>query len=153
MKGLKIVKAKPSNAIDIYALLKHAAKEEVYPGVQPTEKELRTFYLNSLFQDHLQNPYHMYYLARRGRGYLGFLHAMVTQNYWTQQIDGLFIELIFVAEKHRKKGVAKKLLETLREEAENIGVKKIDLCAMDKRQDFWTKHGAGKITNTMRIEL
>jgi GNAT superfamily N-acetyltransferase len=152
MKGLKIERAKPSNAIDIYALLKKAVQEGVYPGQQPTDKELRQFYLGQLLQSHLPSPYHFYYLARRGRGFLGYLHAVANPNYWTGEFDCLFIELIFVAEKYRKKGVAKKLLDHLHEEAEDMGVKRLDLFSVDHNLKFWEKHGAAKLTSLMRIE-
>lgn len=153
MKGLKIIRAEPSNAIDIYALLSKALKEKVYPGTQPSARQLQNFYLNVLLQQHLVSPFHYYFLARRGRGYLGFIHGMLIPSYWDGSVESMFIELLFVAEKHRKKGVARKLLETLNKQTENIGVKKVDLCAVDSNLKFWGKHGAIKVTNTMRIEL
>lgn len=153
MKGLKIFKAKPSNAIDIYALLKQAVQEGVYPDPQPTKKQLQQFYLGHLLQHHLPSPFHFYYLAKRGRGFLGFLHAVAAPNYWDGSFDSLFIELLFVSEKYRKKGVAKKLLETLRKESEDMNIKRLDLFSKDHNLDYWKKQGAKRTTNAMRIEL
>ena len=153
MKGLKIFRATPSNAIDIYALLKQAVQEAVYPDHQPTNKQLQGFYLGQLLQTHLPSPFHYYYLAKRGRGFLGYLHAVACPNYWDGTFDCLFIELIFVSEKYRKKGVAKKLLETLRKESEDIGVKRLDLFSMDHNLPYWDKQGAKPITNLMRMDL
>jgi len=153
MKGLKIFRAKPSNAIDIYALLKQAVQESVYPDPQPSKRQLQDFYLGQLLQSHLPSPYHYYYLAKRGRGFLGYLHAALCPNYWDGSADSMFIELIFVSKKYRNKGVAKKLLETLRKDAEDMDVKRLDLFSMAPNLEYWNKQGAEGVTNMMRISL
>jgi GNAT superfamily N-acetyltransferase len=153
MKGLRIDRATPSNAIDIYALLKQAAQERVYPVSNPNAKQLQNFYLGRLLQLELPSPYHFYYLAKRGRGFLGLLHAVAIPGRWDGNVDTMLIELLFVAKKYRKKGVAKKLLETLRKEAENVGVRHLDLASVDDNLKFWGKYGAKQVTNYMRIKL
>ena len=64
IKGCKVKEAELSNAIDIYALLKDAIKEGIYPeGEAPTDKELQHYYMAGLLPE-LKSPYHKYWIAQ-----------------------------------------------------------------------------------------
>lgn len=153
MKGLVVERANPSNTIDLFPLMRQAAKEGVYPGPPPTDLHLKQFYFR-LLKEILPNPHHYVYLAKRGRGYLGYCHAIFVPGRWNGQIDKVVVDMIFVVEKRRNYGIAKKLLEQLREDAENLGIKKIEFLAKDELLEKWTKkYNAKRLANAMRVEI
>lgn len=153
MKGLKIDRATPSNAIDIHALLTEAANEKVFSVENPNKRQLQQYYFQKLIPQELTNPMHFWYLARRGRGFLGVLHAFAIPGRWDGAISSLFVDLVFVVENRRSLGVGKELIKRLCQDAEDIGIKTFDFLAEDKVADKWIKEfSAKKISNLMRVE-
>lgn len=154
MKGLKIERAKPSNAIDIYALLKQASEEGAWAHDNPNEKQLEQYYFDGLILRDLPSPHHFFYLAKRGRGFLGVLHAFVLPRRWDGYIDRIFVDLLFVPEKRRKKGIGKKLIDELMKEADNMNIKRIEFLADDKTSDYYKKKIKAKpIAQYMGVSL
>lgn len=150
MKGLKVMRAQPSNAIDVYPLLEKAAKEGVFFDI-PKDKDIKNQYFKTL--DELKSPYHFWYLAMRGRGYLGFVHAVAVPSRWTGQFEHMIVDAIYVADHRRKMGIGKMLIQELKQEAENIGIRRIEFVCSDEQIDMWKKSGAAKTRNLMRVEL
>jgi GNAT superfamily N-acetyltransferase len=154
MKGLKIERAAPSNAIDIYALLKEAATEKCFPLNNPTGKQLEQYYFQTLIINELPNPLHFWYLAKRGRGFLGLLHCYAVPGRWDGKIDTLFVDILYVVEKRRKMGIGKKLIEEMKKEAENVGIKRLHFLAEPKVEKLWRdREGAKKKTSIMEVLL
>lgn len=155
MKGLKITRAQASNAIDVYALLKEWAKENKGKDLVvevPSEKKLQYYFFARLIPE-LQSPLNLVLLARRGRGYLGFLHALLVPGRWDGQIDSIFIDKIFVTANRRKMGIGRRLLDELKKEAENMGIKRIELLADAGSKAYWEKHKASPTCEVMRLDL
>lgn len=155
MKGLKITRAQASNAIDVYALLKEWAKENKGKDLVvevPSEKKLQYYFFARLIPE-LQSPLNLVLLARRGRGYLGFLHALLVPGRWDGQIDSIFVDKVYVVSNRRKMGIGRRLLDELKKEAENMGIKRIELLADDELKAYGAKHGAAQKSNFMRIDL
>lgn len=155
MKGLTIVRAAPSNAIDIYALLKDASEDMAFPaGGSPTDKQREHYYCSGTLFNELASPYHVWILAKRGRGFLGYVHAFAIPGRWDGKIETLAVDLTYVVKKRREMGVGRKLIEALKKEAENMGVKHIEFLADEKTKSFWSKSfGAKKLSNFMRATL
>lgn len=151
MKGLKVIKAAPSNAIDIYALLKEANKEKVLEG-RPNEKQLQNFYFGVL-TGQLASPIHRWFLARRGRGYLGYLHAVFIPNQFTGNVEYCYVDSIFVVKKRRKMGIARKMLEEFEKEIDNIGVRTMRLDVPKDDIGYWEKRGFGEIRTMMEKQI
>lgn len=146
MKGLKIEKAKPSNAIDIYALLTSGQKEGLLPG-KPSERQLKSYYFGRLLSE-LGAPGHIWFIAKRGRGYLGFAHAVLLPDRWDGLVGSVFVDLVFVVQNRRKLGVGRKLLDEIKKEVENLGIKKIEfVCPADQAQ-YWSKE---RSANTKQV--
>ncbi len=137
MKGLKIEKAKPSNAIDIFALLSQGQKEGLLPG-KPSERQLKSYYFGRLLSD-LGAPGHLWVMAKRGRGYLGFAHAKVQPGIWDAQVSSVTIDLIFVVPNRRKNGIGRKLLDEIVKEVENLGIKRIEFVCPPEQVEYWQK--------------
>lgn len=150
MKGLKIIRAQPSNAIDIYPLMEKAAKEGVFLDI-PKERDIKNQYFRTL--DELKSPYHFWFLALRGRGYLGYLHAVAIPSRWTGEVDHMLVDVVYVADHRRKNGIGKKLIEELKREAENVGIRRIEFICEDAQIEMWEKYGAKKTRNLMRVTL
>ena len=150
MKGLKIIRAMPSNAIDVHPLFEKAAKEGIY-GEVPKDKEIKNQYFKTL--DELKSPYHLYYLAQRGRGFFGFVHAVVIPGRWTGAADHMYVDAIYVTPGKRKNGIGRKLIEELRKEAENIGIRRVEFSCSEEQIKYWEKVGAKKINVLMRMSL
>lgn len=154
MKGLKVERAQPSNAIDIYALLKLAAEDGAFHEQTPSSKQLQQYYFQKLIPFEVMTPSHFWYLAKRGRGFLGLLHAFIVPGRWDGEINTIYVDLVYVVEHRRNRGIAKELLKKLKEDAEDIGIKKFEFLAVDKVQEKWVKDWkATKISNYMRVEL
>ena len=152
MKGLKIDRARPSNAIDIYALLKEAQKERVLYG-DPSERQLQSYFFGGLIAE-LSSPLHLFFVAKRGRGFLGFVHAVLIPGRWDGFISHAVIDTIFVTKKRRKNGIGRKLLDDLKKEVENIGIKRLEFLASDPELEYWAKErGAAKIKNLAGVDL
>lgn len=150
MKGLKIERAKPSNAIDIHALLKLAAQEGLLPG-RPTDNQLKTFYFTTLLSD-MTNPNSIYLVAKRGRGYLGFCHAMVLTKWGTSH--EVLISQIFVTKNRRKNGIGRKLLDELKKQVENLGIRRIEFACPLDQVEYWAKERVAKPVQTiMGVDL
>lgn len=143
-----------SNAIDIYALLKEWAKESRQKGEDsvPNDKKLQHYFFTRLIGE-LQHPMHLVFLARRGRGFLGYLHAALIPGRWDGQIETILIERIYVTGNRRKQGIGRKLLDELVKEAENMGIKRFELLAEDELKSYWQGRGAKPVANYMRISL
>jgi GNAT superfamily N-acetyltransferase len=150
MKGVTVFRANPSNTIDVFPLFEQAAKEGVFPNA-PSRLQLKDFYFRLL--NELSSPHHFYYLARRGRGFLGVLHAIAIPGRWDGRVDTLHIELLFTEkEKNRKMGVGKKLLDQLAKDAEEIGIKNFEFLTKDELVEYWCKkRRAVKVSNLMRV--
>lgn len=153
MKGLKILRAKPSNAIDIFPLLAKAAEEGVF-DVKPSQKELKMYYFKKMV-DELAHPAHAWYVAQRGRGFLGFIHGIVIPSRWDgDKVDTVVIDAIYVAEKYRKQGIGKKLIEELKHDADNFGIKHVLFTSPESLDQKWIKDmKAEKIKSLMRVDL
>ena len=153
MKGLVVERARPSNAIDVFPLIKQAAEAGVFHDARPTEKMLKSFYFK-LLTEQLPSEFHFYYLGRRSRGYLGLLHAFVVPGRWDGRIDTMYIDLLFTVEKRRKMGVGQKLLDQLLADAENLGIKNFEFLVPDDQVEYWKKkRQAKKASNLMRVSL
>lgn len=152
MKGVVVERARPSNCIDVYPLIKQAAKEGVFYGNPPATKSLEQFYY-SLLTKELPDPGHFYYLAKRGRGYLGCLHAVIARDRWSGMVSKMWVDFVFVGEKKRKCGVGKKLIERLMKDAGEIGIKDFDfLCREEQLEYFQKKFKAEKLSVLMRVK-
>lgn len=151
MKGVKVYRAQPSNAIDIYALLKEAAKEKVLPE-NPSEKLIEKYYFTSLMNE-LCDVRHLWFLARRGRGFLGYLHAIIVPGRWDGSAT-IIIDFVYVTKNRRKNGIGKKLLDELVKSAENMGVKRLDfMCPVDQTEYWQKERGAIRKQDFMRVDL
>lgn len=135
MKGLKIERAQPNNVIDIYALMKQAAQEGFLPG-RPTERQLKAYYFNHLLNE-VGQPNHLYFVAKRGRGYLGYVHAVILTK-WGSNPEVL-VNQIFVTEKRRKNGIGRKLLDELKKQVENLGIRRIEFACPPDQVEYWSK--------------
>ena len=152
VKGLKVFRAQPNNAIDIYPLIISAAKDECYID-SPKERDLKTYYFQGLLRE-LASDYHLWFLARRGRGFLGFVHGIIIPGRWNGQIDTLLVDMVYVMQSRRKNGIAKKLIDEILKEAENIGVRRVEFFCFDSQVEYWAKERkAKKISNIMRVDL
>lgn len=152
MKGLKIEKAKPSNVIDIYALLQEAQKEGILPG-KPTPRELKSYYIRTLLQT-VGGPGHIYFLAKRGRGYLGFVHAFIAASQWTGVASHVVVNYIYVVGKRRKNGIGKKLLDELKKEVQDLGIKRVEFSCPTIQAGDWSKsQGADSKRVIMEVDL
>ena len=158
MKGLKIIRADLSNFLDVFALFDQAVKEKVFPVSRPTKKQFRDFY-TSLTRNHLVSKYERFYLAKRGRGYLGVLHVMFVPGQWTipgkeienEDLETAVINPLFVTKNRREKGIGNKLLNFFKKDIEDLDIKNIDLLAEDHVVKYWQKRGAKPLTNYMRM--
>lgn len=152
VKGLKVVIAKPSNGIDIYALMKEAREEGLLEG-RPTAKQLQSFYFGPLVGQ-LTSPIHRWYLARRGRGYLGYLHAVFVPSAYDGNIEYVYIDSFFVVKKRRKMGVGRKLLDELKKQADNLGVRTLRLQGTKEEIEYFKKGAeAQEIKTLLEIKL
>jgi predicted acetyltransferase len=153
MKGVKPKRATLEHAVDIYKMLNAAHKEGIFPDDQaPTDAQLKSYYFTML--NELVDPMHFWYVSQRGRGFVGFIHAMAMPNRWdARQVDTMLIDLIYVTESKRKNGIAKKMLDLFISEAKSLGVKQIVLLGKDHVVDYWKKQGAEQLSNYMRIRL
>lgn len=150
MKGLKIDFAKPSNAIDIYALLKEAAKEGLLAG-KPSERQLKAYYFTHLLPE-VGAPGQLYLVAKRGRGYLGFLHASLITKWGTSH--EVVVHQIFVVKHRRKNGVGRKLLDELQKQVENLGIKRIEFACPLDQVEYWAKERKAKSSQAiMGVDL
>jgi GNAT superfamily N-acetyltransferase len=154
IKGCKIKHAQLDNCIDIYALLKEAVKEGIHPeGDGPDDdKALKQYYITGLLEE-LRSPNHIYWLAARGRGYLGYLHAVLVPDVWTKSKWQMLIEMVYVKEKRRKNGIGKGLIEEAQAFAKENKIEKIILMGKDDMLPYWEKRGAKKLSNYMRIDV
>jgi len=154
MKGLKVIRATGQNAIDIYPLLVKASEEKALPS-NPSSKQLKDFYFGGLLKQlgvHYQ--FHYWFLARRGRGFLGVIHAQIIPGPWDGSIETLVVTLIYVTKGRRKMGVGRKLVDAVLKEAENIGIKNIQFLCPDDAMEYWQKErDAKKVSNLMRVDL
>lgn len=152
MKGLKIDKAKPSNAIDIFALLNAGVKEGILPE-KPTDRQMKSYYFSSLLRD-IGAPGHIWLVARRGRGYLGFAHAYVRPGRWDGQVTSVFVDLVFVVKHRRKLGVGLKLVDEVKKEVENLGIKRIEFSCPPDQMQYWSKaRSANAFQVVMGVDL
>jgi len=153
MKGLKVKEALLGNAIDIYALLKEAVKEGIYPKDQtPNQRELEHYYLTGLLSE-MRNPTHKYYIAQRGRGFLGYAHLVIMPDRWNRKELSILIETVFVVKKRRKMGIGKALIDEIKKLAQDNGIKNIVLLGKDDMLGYWEQQGAEKLSNYLRIEV
>lgn len=149
MKGLRIERAKPSNAIDIYALLKDMASEGLIHD-KPSDRALKAYYFGSLL-DELASPGHMFFVAKRGRGYLGFVHGMFISPWGNTKF---IVNHLFVVKHRRKMGIGKKLLDALKKEIENNNVKRVEFsCPIDQKEYWEKKRKAQEIEIIMGVDL
>lgn len=137
MKGLKIERARPNNAIDIYALLSQAVTEGILPG-KPTQRQIKSYYFAGLLNE-LASPAHIWVIAKRGRGYLGFAHAALLPGRWDGQIESVFVDLVFVSGHRRKHGIGRKLLDEIKKEVENLGIKRVEFLCPSDQMHYWSK--------------
>lgn len=154
IKGCKIKKAQLDNCIDIYALLKDAVKEGIHPDGEgpPDERSMKQYYISGLLEE-MRSPNHLYWIAARGRGYLGYLHAIVMPDVWTLSKWHMLIEMVYVKEKRRKNGIGKGLIEEAKKFAKENNIEKIVLLGKDDMLPYWEKQGATKLSNYLRIEV
>jgi GNAT superfamily N-acetyltransferase len=137
MKGVTVELAKESNLIDVYALVKKAAKEGCYSEM-PTDEELKKHYIQ--IYNKLRMPGHFIFLAKRSRGYVGFLHAYMVPGRWDGTIDTIMVDMIYVVEKRRKNGIGLKLVKAIKELASKHKLK-IGYCVdADKHKDIVNKY-------------
>lgn len=152
MKGCVVERAKPSNCIDLFPLIKSAAKEGLFYGKPPGEKTMKDYYYRLLLQE-LPNPAHFFYLAKRSRGYLGCLHAILVPDRWDGSIKTFWVDFAFVVDKRRQMGVGKKLIEQFKKDAEEMGIKNFEFLCPEDQVDRWSKKlGAQKKSVLMRAE-
>lgn len=151
MKGLVIERARPSNTIDVYPLIKEAAKEGIFYGPAPTEKSIKEYYYKLLTQE-LPLETHFFYLARRSKGFLGLLHAVIVPSRWDWTINTMFVDFVFVREHRRKYGIGKDLINRMMKDAAEIGIKNFEFLSPESQVEFWEKeHGAKKTSVLMRV--
>lgn len=154
IKGIKIHKAQLDNAIDIYPLIKEAVKSGMFPDVEgnPTDKQMQNYYLSGLLSE-LQSPNHVYYIARRGRGFVGYCHAFIFGGRWLDGSAFICLDSVYVKPKLRKKGVGKAFVDEIKNLAKESGIKNIVLMAKDDMLPYWEKQGAIKSSNSMVLEV
>lgn len=138
MKGLVVERAKPNNAIEVYPLIREALKAGIITGQAPSEKTLKEFYYR-LLMDELPHPGQFYYLARRSRGFLGLLHAVIVPNRWDRNTYSIFVDFVFVKEKRRKYGVGRKMLDALMNDALAIGIREFEFACPEDQVEYWSK--------------
>ncbi len=142
MKGLKIEKAKPSNVIDIYALLQEAVKEGCLVG-KPTERQMKSYYFVGLLNE-VDHPNHIWFVAKRGRGYLGFVHAVLIPGRWDGQVRSVAVDTVFVTKRRRKNGIGRKLLDEVKKEVQNLEIKRVEFVTPIDQVEMWTKKYSAK---------
>ncbi len=151
MKGTKVFRAKASNAIDIYPLLADAVGEGVFEDT-PSGRELKSYYFKAMIEE-LSHPMHFWYLARRGRGFLGYLHAIVIPGRWSGALDTIYVDMLFVDKKYRNRGVAGKLIEELKKDADHNGITNARFSCPEELTPMFIKRGAKKARTLMETEL
>lgn len=152
MKGLKIERAKPSNAIDIYALLCEAQKEGVLPD-KPSERQLKAYYFGGLLRE-IVSPQHIFFVAKRGRGYLGYAHAFLVPGRWDGVVSRVIVNQVFVVKHRRKNGIGRKLLDELKKQIENIGIKRVEFACPAIQMEYWARERGALATDViMGVDL
>jgi len=151
MKGVKVVRAKASNAIDVYPLLAAAVKEGAFEDT-PNGRELKLYYFKAMIEE-LAHPGHLWYVARRGRGFIGFLHAVCVPGRWNGRLESMYIDIIYVDPKYRKRGISGKLIEELKKDADHIGISKATFSCPDEHVKAFKKFGAEVTRTVMRGTL
>jgi len=154
MKGVKPKRATLNHSIDIFKMLQASVTEGILPSDQvPSEKELQAYYFHSMLKE-IVNPLHMYYIAQRGRGFVGYLHAQAVPSRWNPgKIDAVFLDMIYVVKNKRKNGIGKQMLDLFIKEAKDLRVEQIILLGKDDMVKYWQKQGAEKLSNYMRIKI
>lgn len=151
MKGVKIEKARPSNAIDIYPLLKEALKEGSLDC--PSERHLESYYFGGLINE-LSSPFHAWLLAKRSRGFLGCLHAILLPSMYDARNLSAYVDLVYVSKHRRKNGIAKQLVEEFVKEIKSEGIiRRIDFLCPQDQIEYWGKYGAKPTKSMMRVSL
>lgn len=144
-----IERAVPSNILDIYALAKAAVKEGAYNYPFPNEQQLKSYYFTLL--EELANPRELFFIARKGRQYLGFVHATLVQRPWGDSMV-MFVKMNYVIGKKRKLGIGKQLADRMLEEGKRLGITKFEFMCNDEMLEFWSKkRGAKKLMNYMVV--
>jgi GNAT superfamily N-acetyltransferase len=150
VKGISIIRAKPSNVLDAYDLYKRAFKEGVQQHPIPSAKETSEYHWQLL--EELKRPEHIILLAKKGKAYLGIIHGIITQRSIGPKYV-CFARIVFVLDKKRKLGVGKKLLEELTRVCAELGVTRCEFMCDDSLVEYWQKaRGAKKISNYMIVE-
>ena len=150
MKGVIVERALTSNVLDIYALFKEGVKENLFDYQNPTPEQAKNYYFQLLRE--LSSPVNLFYIARRGRQYLGYIHGVLALRPYEQTNHLCFVNPLFVTAKKRKLGIGKKLTDRLKEDCRKMGVSRIELLCHDKMIDYWVKNKAQKVMNLMILE-
>lgn len=149
MKGLKILEAEPSNAFDIYCLLK--GHEDAFGAEIPKGQQLKEYSLTTLPME-IASAQHKWFVARRGKHFFGCAHAIVVPGRW----GGIYllVDLVYVVEKRRKYGIGKKLIEEIKEWAETNNINIVHFFAgSEENEKYSEKLGAKKKAAYMEVRL
>jgi len=153
IKGVKVERAKPSNIVDITAMVREYAKEskgiKLYPIYTDADVEEYTFHA----LEAIKSPNNIYLLARRGRSYWGFVHGRVYRRPYGSPVLCMYVEMLHVLKAKRKLGVGNLLADSIEKEARKLGVGAIELMCKDELIKKWESHGAKKRFTFMSKEL
>lgn len=152
MKGVKIIRARPSNVLDAYDLYKKAHREGVLRHPQPTEEDLKEYYFVLL--EELAQPTNVLLLAQKGRQFLGMIHMTVNFRPVGRQKLTAFVKAAYVIQSKRKLGVGKQLADAAMSFCRQSRIQSIEFLCDDKMLEFWSKkRGAEKVANYAVIEV
>jgi GNAT superfamily N-acetyltransferase len=151
MKGVNIIRAQPSNTIDVYDLYKKAFGEGVFAYPQPSQNQIKNYHW--LLLEELNAPQNIIFLARKGRAYLGLVHGTIVPKVFGKHQYICFIKMVYVADKRRKLGIGRELVSELKTLCKNMGVSAFEFMCEDNQVDYWAKEQkAQKKYNFMVVE-
>jgi GNAT superfamily N-acetyltransferase len=150
MRGVKFERAKPSNILDVYALVKQAHKEDAFVHPKPTLEQVQAMYFDLL--DALAGPTTAIFLARKGKSIVGMVQVTVSFRKVGPSPIGV-IAFLYVIPKRRKLGIGRELMRHAIAELKKAGVPSFEFFCKDELVGYYNKVcQARKTLNMMVIE-
>lgn len=149
VKGVKFLRAKPGDILDVYAFYKQALKEGVLDPV-PSERQFDDMYWETL--NELAMPEVFYILAYRGRACVGMAKVnVIFRKVGPGPIGG--ISMVYVNPKKRKLGIGRELMKTAISSLKKLGIARFEFHCKDELVEYYQKIcGAKKTYNYMVVE-
>lgn len=153
LKGVVIQRALPENLIDVYALVKEASKEGLFKPFTPTPQEMLSYsYVRGGLADELGSPHSLIYLAKRGRGFFGYIHAQLVFRPLINKYTCM-LNTVYIVPKKRKLGIGRALITRLKEDCKRMGIGSLELLCEDEMVPYYEKQSGKKERNLMVMEI